>query len=486
LNRSWYEDYAKEHRLAINTARLLAISPIDGRYGDKTSDLTPYFSEAALIQQRIRVEIEYLISLSEENPKAPDLTSTEKSYLRSIYQSFSLDAVNRVVEIEKTRTNHDVKAVEYYIVEELEKIGLSRLKNFVHIYLTSEDVNNICYSNMWQEALREVIIPTMQATIDGINDLALATHDLPLLGLTHGQPATTTTFGHEMGVHSQRLQRQLDLVKNMRYDGKFGGAVGVYAENSFADPDFDWLGFAGRFVGSFDLDINYMTSQIVPADSLINSYNAVSTLSTILMDFSQDLWLYISNNALTQEVESATTGSSVMPQKINPIWAENSFGNNAVARIILQTLGNLLGISALQRDLSGSTEIRNQGVPLGHLMVALKNLTRGLRKVSYNVELIKYELSQNWSVVSAGVNSYLRSMDYAGDPYDELKAFCRGKTTSRETMQDFIRSLNIDQPHKDYLLTLDPVTYTGHASELTLNYLASQGRYPSKSISPAV
>ncbi|MEC7849999.1 MAG: adenylosuccinate lyase [Candidatus Neomarinimicrobiota bacterium] len=442
------------------------ISPLDGRYSKSIESLSDYFSESALIKYRTMVEIEYLISLSEQK-EVKDLepmSETDKQKLRKIYKSFSLVDAKRVKAIE-VATNHDVKAVEYYIRERLEKMNKKRMFPWIHFALTSEDINNLSYSLMWQEALKIQFIPVLHEVIKKLNSIAKQFSTTPMLSLTHGQSATPTTFGKEISVFVHRLSRQHDQIKKHKLQGKFGGATGTWAAHYVAYPKKDWLQFSKKFITSLGLDPNLVTTQVEPHDSVVESYHSIIRVNNILIDLCRDIWSYVSRGILKQKRVPGEIGSSTMPHKINPIQFENAEGNLGLAVSILSHLSNKLPISRMQRDLTDSTTLRNQGIAMGYGYLACKNILKGLRRITINKTEMKKELNTHWEVLAEAVQTILRKSG-SENAYEQLKNMTRGETVTQESILDFVKLLRIPEEDKNRLSKLTPEEYIGIAPTL--------------------
>ncbi len=445
---------------------LLAISPIDGRYQSKLYELNIFFSEFALIKYRLRIEIEYVIALSKEK-QFTGLTVLSTGYqtqLRKIYQSFTAADAETVKSIE-AETRHDVKAVEYYLQQKLAQTRLKKLIPWIHFALTSEDVNNLAYSLMWQEALRHVHIPNLKMLYRDFRTMARRYKDIPLLAMTHGQPATPTTVGKELAVFAQRLDVQLKELGSRSLQGKLSGATGTWGAHQVSYPIVNWPNFSKRFVKSLGLEPNLLTTQIEPHDSLAASFHTLMRINTILLDFCRDMWMYISRGVFQQKAVAGEVGSSTMPHKINPIQFENAEGNLGLANALLQHLAQKLPVSRLQRDLSDSTAIRSQGVGMAHSLLAVKNITSGLKRLVVNKAGIDNELNQHWEVLAEAIQTILRK-NGREEAYEELKALTRGHSMDQETLVSFVRELNISEDDKRRLLELLPQTYLGLASKL--------------------
>lgn len=442
---------------------LNAVSPIDGRYHGKTSCLSPYFSEYALIKYRVHVEIEYFIMLCElPLPQLKDISHSVFPKLRSIYQNLSEDEAQRVKEIEKT-TNHDVKAVEYFIKEEMDKIGgLDAYKEFVHFGLTSQDINNTAFPLMIKYALNDVYYPMLQELIDKLNEMAGEWENVPMLAKTHGQPASPTRLGKEIRVFSYRMERQLAELKRCPITAKFGGATGNFNAHHVAYPSMDWKAIANHFVDDIlGLNREQFTTQISNYDALAQIFDNMRRINTIIIDLDRDIWQYISMNYFKQRIKEGEVGSSAMPHKVNPIDFENSEGNLGVANAILAHLSMKLPISRLQRDLTDSTTLRNIGVPMGHMVISLQSTLKGLNKLILHKESIDKDLNNMWAVVAEGIQTILRREAYP-HPYEALKALTRtNNEINEETIENFINNLNVSDSVKEELRAITPHTYTG-------------------------
>jgi len=442
------------------------ISPLDGRYTKDTEELSDYFSESALIQYRLQVEIEYLISLSEEKGirELEPISDADKKRLRKIYVSFGLENAKRVKAIE-VATNHDVKAVEYYIRERLEKMNKKRMFPWIHFALTSEDINNLSYSLMWQEALKDRFIPELQEIIKKLRSTAKQFSTTSMLSLTHGQSATPTTFGKEIAVFIHRLSRQNEQIKKQKLQGKFSGATGTWAAHYVAYPNMDWLQFSKKFIASLGLDPNLVTTQIEPHDSVIESYHSIIRTNNILIDLCRDIWSYVSRGILNQKRVPGEIGSSTMPHKINPIQFENAEGNLGIANALLNHLSNKLPISRMQRDLTDSTTLRNQGIAMGYSYLAFKNILKGLRRITVNKTEMNKELENHWEVLGEAVQTILRKSG-SDNAYEQLKQMTQGETITQSSMLDFVKLLRIPEKDKNRLMKLTPQDYIGIAPKL--------------------
>jgi len=442
------------------------ISPLDGRYTKDTEELSDYFSESALIQYRLQVEIEYLISLSEEKGirELEPISDADKKRLRKIYVSFGLEDAKRVKAIE-VATNHDVKAVEYYIRERLEKMNKKRMFPWIHFALTSEDINNLSYSLMWQEALKDQFIPVFQEIIKKLRSTAKQFSTTSMLSLTHGQSATPTTFGKEIAVFIHRLSRQHEQIKKQKLQGKFGGATGTWAAHYTAYPNMEWLQFSKKFIASLGLEPNLVTTQIEPHDSVIESYHSIIRTNNILIDLCRDIWSYVSRGILNQKRVPGEIGSSTMPHKINPIQFENAEGNLGIANALLNHLSNKLPISRMQRDLTDSTTLRNQGIAMGYSYLAFKNILKGLKRITVNKLEMNKELENHWEVLGEAVQTILRKSG-SDNAYEQLKQMTRGEAITQSSMLDFVKLLRIPEEDKNRLMKLTPQDYIGIAPKL--------------------
>ncbi len=442
---------------------LTAVSPIDGRYRGKTETLAEYFSEYALMKYRVFVEIEYYIALCEL--PIPQLAGVDKALfprLREIYSAFTAADASRIKEIERV-TNHDVKAVEYFIKEKFDAIGgLDAYKEFVHFGLTSQDINNTSIPCSIKDALAQVYYPAIEELIAQLKEYAQAWKDIPMLARTHGQPASPTRLGKEIMVFVYRLETQLAELKRCAISAKFGGATGNFNAHSVAYPSIDWVAFANKFVAEkLGLQREQYTTQISNYDNLAALFDAMRRINIIIMDMDKDFWQYISMEFFKQKIKAGEVGSSAMPHKVNPIDFENSEGNLGIANAILDHLSMKLPISRLQRDLTDSTVLRNVGVPMGHMMIAIKSSLVGLRKLLLNESAIYNELDNCWSVCAEGIQTILRREAYP-NPYEALKALTRtNEGINQNTLLQFIDSLNVDERVKEELRSITPHTYTG-------------------------
>ncbi len=442
---------------------LTAISPIDGRYRGKSEALADYFSEYALIRYRVRVEIEYFITLCElPLPQLQDFDHSLFEKLRDIYRNFTIDNARRVKEIEKT-TNHDVKAVEYFIKEELDKIGsFDAYKEFIHFGLTSQDINNTSVPLSIKDALANVYIPQVEELIALLRSYAEEWKDIPMLAKTHGQPASPTRLGKEIMVFVYRLEQQLESLKQVPVTAKFGGATGNYNAHHVAYPDYDWKAFGNRFVSEkLGLQREQYTTQISNYDFLGALFDAMRRINTIVIDLDRDFWMYISMEYFKQKIKAGEVGSSAMPHKVNPIDYENSEGNLGIANAILQFLAQKLPVSRLQRDLTDSTVLRNVGVPMGHSIIAFQSTLKGLHKLILNEDKLNADLENTWAVVAEAIQTILRREAYP-HPYEALKALTRtNQKMTEETIHEFITGLNVSDAVKAELMAITPQNYTG-------------------------
>ena len=442
---------------------LTAISPIDGRYRGKTEPLAGFFSEYALIRYRVRVEIEYFITLCElPLPQLASFNHDLFQRLRNIYTAFDEACAQRVKDIEKV-TNHDVKAVEYFIKEEFDKIGgLEAYKEFIHFGLTSQDINNTSVPLSIKEALEQVYYPLVEELLQQLLQYAEEWKDVPMLAKTHGQPASPTRLGKEIMVFAYRLSEQLNQLKACKLTAKFGGATGNYNAHHVAYPQYDWKAFGNKFVSEkLGLEREQFTTQISNYDCLGGVFDAIRRINTIIIDLDRDFWMYISMEYFKQKIKAGEVGSSAMPHKVNPIDFENSEGNLGIANAVLQFLAQKLPVSRLQRDLTDSTVLRNIGVPLGHGVIAIESTLKGLRKLILNEEKIAADLDNTWAVVAEAIQTILRREAYP-HPYEALKALTRtNKKMTEETIHEFIQGLNVSDTVKAELMAITPHNYTG-------------------------
>ncbi len=446
----------------MNISNLEAISPVDGRYRRAVAKLGDYFSEGALISYRVRVEIEYFIALC-RLPLTPlkDIDNTLLESLRRIYKDFSLKDAAKVKEIEKT-TNHDVKAVEYYLKDKFDELGLESYKEFIHFGLTSQDINNTALPLSMKEAYLNVLEPALKEVLENLRNKAGEWADIPMLARTHGQPASPTTMGKELNVFAERLGVQADLLKTIPFSAKFGGATGNFNAHQVAYPDIDWIAFADHLVNkTLGLVRSRVTTQIDHYDNLAAFCDNFKRMNTILIDLCRDIWTYISMDYFKQKIKKGEVGSSTMPHKVNPIDFENAEGNLGVANAIFEHLAAKLPISRLQRDLTDSTVTRNVGVPLAHTLIGLKSLMRGLNKLILNADVIRTDLQNNWAVVAEAIQTILRREGYPA-PYEALKALTRThKNIDQKAIAEFIESLDISKSVKNELLRITPENYIG-------------------------
>ena len=442
---------------------LTAVSPIDGRYRSKTESLADYFSEYALIRYRVRVEIEYFITLCElPLPQLESFNSALFEQLRDIYRNFDETSAARVKEIENI-TNHDVKAVEYFIKEEFDKIGgLDDYKEFIHFGLTSQDINNTSVPLSVKEALEEVFYPQVEELIAQLKEYAEAWKDVPMLAKTHGQPASPTRLGKEVEVYVYRLSEQLATLRNCKMTAKFGGATGNFNAHHVAYPQHDWRAFGNRFVREkLGLEREQWTTQISNYDHLGSVFDAIRRINTIIIDLDRDFWMYISMEYFKQKIKAGEVGSSAMPHKVNPIDFENSEGNLGIANAILQFLAQKLPVSRLQRDLTDSTVLRNVGVPIGHSVISIQSTLKGLRKLILNEEKLREDLEETWAVVAEAIQTILRREAYP-NPYEALKALTRtNEKMTEETIHAFVQTLNVSDSVKAELMAITPYNCTG-------------------------
>lgn len=441
---------------------LNAISPVDGRYRNITESLSNYFSEGALIRYRVLVEIEYFIALC--NLPLPQLIGVDQALfdsLRKIYQVFSLEDACRVKDIE-ANTNHDVKAVEYYLKEQFDTLNLEAFKEFIHFGLTSQDINNTAIPCALKDAWQDVLEPVLDEVIASLKKKAVQWKDVPMLARTHGQPASPTSLGKEIYVFVERLSEQLELLKTIPFSAKFGGATGNFNAHYVAYPDIDWIAFGNNLVNDvLGLKRSRVTTQIEHYDNLAAFCDNLKRINTILIDLNRDFWFYISMDYFKQKIKKKEVGSSAMPHKVNPIDFENSEGNLGIANAVFEHLSAKLPVSRLQRDLTDSTVIRNIGVPFAHMLIACKSLLKGLAKVVLNADAIRADLQQNWAVVAEAIQTILRREGYP-EPYEALKALTRTDThIDQQTIAEFIETLEVSPTVKAELLKITPENYTG-------------------------
>lgn len=446
----------------MSLSSLTAISPIDGRYRGKVEILENYYSEYALIRYRVKVEIEYFIALCKL--PLPQLAGVDHALfgeLRDIYTKFSVDDAQRVKDIESV-TNHDVKAVEYFIKEQFDRLGLAQYKEFIHFGLTSQDINNTSVPMLIRDSLHEAYLPLLDEMVGLLNQYAEEWKDIPMLAKTHGQPASPTRLGKEIRVFAYRLEKQIELLKQVPVSGKFGGATGNFNAHRVAFPDRDWRAFAKKFLNeSLGIEREEWTTQISNYDNLAALFDAMARINTIMIDLDRDMWQYISMEYFKQKIKAGEVGSSAMPHKVNPIDFENSEGNLGLANAILKHLAGKLPVSRLQRDLTDSTVLRNVGVPLAHMMVALHSTLKGLHKLLLNEAAISRDLDNMWNVVAEAIQTILRREGYE-KPYETLKALTRTNSkVDAESIASFIDTLKVSDTVKEELKAITPHNYTG-------------------------
>jgi len=445
--------------------KILSVSPVDGRYKSKTQDLSEYFSEFALIKYRVYVEIEYFLELTTLPIKNIDSISPEtKKKIKNIYECFSKNDALRIKEIEK-EINHDVKAVEYFIKEEFEKLNLEKFKEFIHFGLTSQDINNTAIPLMIKNSISDIIIPSYKELSNKLRALSKKTKNIPMVARTHGQVATPTTFGKEIQVFEERIKNQLKTLNNIPNNGKFGGASGNLNAHYLAFPNINWDDFSDNFLNKIGLLRSKPTTQIEHYDNMASIFHAISRINTILIDFSKDIWHYISINYLGQKIKKGEVGSSAMPHKVNPIDFENAEGNLSFANSQFIFLAEKLPISRLQRDLTDSTVSRNIGVPLAHTLIALNSLNKGLDKIDVNKSVIKKDLDDNWVIVSEAIQTILRR-EMVPNPYEILKDLTRGnKKINQKLLSVFIEKLPVSNTIKEELKSITPHNYLGNSTK---------------------
>ena len=446
----------------MQLSSLTAISPVDGRYRSKCERLDEYFSEYALIRYRVKVEVEYFIALCRlPLPQLEAVESAACDRLRDIYRDFSLEDAMRIKEIEGV-TNHDVKAVEYFLKEKFDAMGLEAFKEFIHFGLTSQDINNTSVPMSVKDALQEVYIPAIEQLIDTLEAYAEEWKDVPMLARTHGQPATPTRLGKEVGVYAYRLRKQLELLRAVPVTGKFGGATGNLNAHRAAYPEIDWVAFAASFLhDSLGIEREMLTTQISNYDNLAALFDALRRINTIVIDLDRDFWQYISMEYFKQKIKAGEVGSSAMPHKVNPIDYENSEGNLGIANAIYSHLSAKLPVSRLQRDLTDSTVLRNIGVPMAHSVIAFASTLKGLGKLLLNREAIEADLGHRWNVLAEAIQTILRREGYP-HPYETLKELTRTNSeVTEQSLHEFIATLNVRPEVKDRLMSLTPLNYTG-------------------------
>lgn len=446
----------------MSLTNLNAISPIDGRYRSKVENLAPFFSEEALIKYRVKVEVEYFIALVElPLPQLKDFDKSLFNKLRDIYLSFSTEDAQKIKDIEKI-TNHDVKAVEYFIKEKFDQLQLQKYKEFIHFGLTSQDINNTAVPLSIHDAFDAVYYPELANLLVKLKELAIEWKDVSMLARTHGQPASPTRLGKEIEVFVERIEQQITQLKNIPYAAKFGGATGNFNAHKVAYPNIDWKAFGTKFVEKvLKLHHSFPTTQIEHYDHLAGIFDALKRINTILIDFDRDIWTYVSMEYFKQKIKKGEIGSSAMPHKVNPIDFENSEGNLGIANALFEHLSAKLPVSRLQRDLTDSTVLRNIGVPFGHTIIAFNSTLKGLNKLIINKEKFEEDLENNWAVVAEAIQTILRREAYP-NPYEALKNLTRTNTKiTQKSIADFITTLNISEEIKEELKNITPENYTG-------------------------
>ena len=451
-------------QLQNNMNPLLAISPIDGRYHEDTKELAEYFSETALFKYRVLIEIEYFIFLISTLKLTPALTTTQIKILKSFYQKFSEKDILEIKTIEE-KTKHDIKAVEYFIKNKLKENKLENYSSFVHFSLTSEDINNLAYHLMWQDSVKNIYLPIITNLKNELKKLAKKYATMSLLSLTHGQSATPTTIGKEINVFAARLERQITQLQKHKLTGKLNGATGTFSAHTIAYPKINWIKFSHKFITDLGLEPNMVTTQAEPNDSLAESYQNIFRINTILIDLCRDFWLYISRGIFVQQKKEGEVGSSTMPHKINPIQFENAEGNLGLANAYFHHLSGILPISRLQRDLSNSTVIRNQGIPLAHSILAIKQIIKGLNRIAPDKNKTDQELDEHWEILSEAIQTIFRK--YNDDTaYEKIKILTRGEKINKKGLEKIISESNLPNKEKNKLLSLTPQTYVGLAEKL--------------------
>ncbi|MGB0897479.1 MAG: adenylosuccinate lyase [Flavobacteriaceae bacterium] len=440
---------------------LNAISPIDGRYRGKTSGLAPFFSEEALIKYRVQVEIEYFIALCEiPLPQLKDFDTNLFGALRDIYKNFTAENAQAIKDIEKV-TNHDVKAVEYFIKEQFETLNISEYKEFIHFGLTSQDINNTAIPLSIKEAVGDVYIPEYTSVLEKLSELSAEWADIPMLARTHGQPASPTRLGKEIEVFVVRLNEQFNLLNDIPSAAKFGGATGNYNAHKVAYPGIDWKAFGTKFVNSLGLHHSYPTTQIEHYDHMAALFDALKRINTIIIDLNRDIWTYVAMDYFKQKIKAGEVGSSAMPHKVNPIDFENSEGNLGIANAIFEHLSAKLPVSRLQRDLTDSTVLRNVGVPFGHTVIGFQSTLKGLNKLLLNESKFAEDLENNWAVVAEAIQNILRREGYP-NPYEALKGLTRtNEKINKQSIANFIDTLEVSDDIKNELKQITPSNYTG-------------------------
>ncbi len=454
----------------MDLSSLTALSPVDGRYASKTSSLRPYFSEYGLIKYRVLVEVRWLQALSQQTEikEVPEFSSEANNYLNDIINNFNETDATRVKTIEST-TNHDVKAVEYFLKEKItDNAEINAVSEFIHFACTSEDINNLSYALMIKGGRDTVLLPEIEQTINTIKDLAHTHAEIPMLCRTHGQPASPSTLGKEMANTAYRMQRQYAQIKSVPLLGKINGAVGNYNAHLSAYPELDWALFAKNFVESLGLEWNPYTIQIEPHDYIAELFDATARFNTILIDFCRDIWSYISIGYFKQKVIAGEVGSSTMPHKVNPIDFENAEGNAGIANSLMNHLSQKLPISRWQRDLTDSTVLRTLGVGIGHTSIAIQSTLKGMSKLEVNEIALAADLDNNWEVLAEPIQTVMRRYNIE-KPYEKLKELTRGQRITAEGLQVFINNLDIPQEAKDTLLQMTPANYIGNAIEQAKN-----------------
>lgn len=450
----------KRNPAPVTLNPLTAISPIDGRYFKDTHELSPYFSEYGLIHYRVRIEVEYFLRLTDVLPELSDFPAAEKEPLRDLYRNFKEADAAAIKDIEKI-TNHDVKAVEYFVKKHFEVRKLDKYKEFIHFGLTSQDINNTAIPLAMKEFMGTYMRPTLERIMNSIAELADKWQDVPMLARTHGQPASPTRLGKEMKVFMVRLSVQYQSLIDIVYSAKFSGATGNFNAHNIAYPKINWIEFADNFVYDMGLELSYPTTQIEHYDNFAAQCDALKRINTILIDFSRDMWQYVSMNYFKQKIKEGEVGSSAMPHKVNPIDFENAEGNLGFANAIFEHLAAKLPVSRLQRDLTDSTVLRNIGVPMAHMYVALQSLQKGIGKLELNKAAIDADLSENWAVVAEAIQTILRKEAYP-NPYEALKELTRtNEKITQKSLAAFIETLEVSKDVKDKLKSITPFNYTG-------------------------
>ncbi len=448
----------------MTLSALTAVSPVDGRYHNTTKELSDYFSEFALIKHRVLVEVEYFIALADTKiPQLANFDSNLSEQLRSIYQNFSIEDAQWIKDTEKV-TNHDVKAVEYFLKDKFQKLDLQDSLEFIHFGLTSQDINNTAIPYSWKEAIHKSYVPSLTEMTNELDTLASAWKDIAMLARTHGQPASPTRLGKEIKVFTERIHKQVELLLQIPHSAKFGGATGNFNAHHIAYPNQDWVAFGNHFVNNIlGLDRSQTTTQIEHYDNFAANCDAIKRINNILIDLCRDIWTYISMDYFKQKITAGQVGSSAMPHKVNPIDFENAEGNFGIANAIFEHLAAKLPISRLQRDLTDSTVLRNIGVPLAHTLIGIKSTLRGLRKLILNESILRRDLENNWAVVAEAIQTILRREGYP-KPYEALKDLTRTNAqVTQETIATFVDGLNISDEIKHEIKTITPWNYTGVA-----------------------